>query len=119
LHGWTFSLLAIFGANEVDDLTAEEARNLALATKEVSRHFPGAMPIDPKWLALGTLGVVIAKTYRPRVKQLFVSPQPNKATRPPDQQAPKPADAMPPQPAATEGWNFGLDPSFSTASGLH
>lgn len=114
--------MEIFGANKVDDLTSEEARNLAIAAKECGRHFPGAMPIDPKWLALGTMGVIVAKTYRPRVKQLFAAAPPAATERPPPSQhqaPPKPSDAMPPQPGATQGWDFGLDPSHSSASGLH
>jgi hypothetical protein len=97
-------------------LTDDEAKKIAIATKEVHRHFPGSIPIDPKWLALGTLGAVLGKTYRPRVKQMLTKPATQPTTPPPPQQRPPaPADAMPPQPA-DPNWEWGLGPSHSSAT---
>jgi hypothetical protein len=108
--------LVMFGYGRMDDLTDREAHHLAVSVKEVQRQFPALPAINPRWAAIGMLGIAFGRTYRPRLAQLAQQPSPAaapaEAGTQPDTAAPATAPAgIAPVPQAEPWFNGTASPA--------
>ena len=87
------------------EMSEEKAQRFAAAYHEFRRHFP-VPSVDPKWVALATMGYVAFDTYAPAVRALAARKRGGAAEHPVMPAMPQ-AGAAPAQPAglpSTEDW---------------